>query len=42
MPTVAVAGGSREEILELARRSQIEFEDSVKFKIFDVRTGHRS
>ena len=36
MPTVAVAGGSREEILELARRSQIEFEDSVKFKVFDV------
>ncbi|WP_368645981.1 phosphate acyltransferase [Alkalibacterium putridalgicola] len=36
MPTVAVAGGSREEILELARLSQIEFKDSVKFKIFDT------
>lgn len=36
MPTVAVAGGSREEILELARLSQIEFKDSVRFKVFDV------
>ncbi|OJF91139.1 phosphate acyltransferase [Alkalibacterium sp. 20] len=36
MPTVAVAGGSRKEILELARLSQIEFKDRVKFKVFDV------
>ncbi|MFO8069981.1 MAG: phosphate acyltransferase [Alkalibacterium sp.] len=36
MTTVAVAGGSREEILELARLSQIEFKNSVKFKVFDV------
>ncbi|SFC32861.1 phosphate butyryltransferase [Alkalibacterium subtropicum] len=36
MPTVAVAGGAREEILELARLSQIEFKDSVKFKLFDT------
>lgn len=36
MPTVAVAGGSRREILELAKRSQVEFSNSLNFKVFDT------
>ncbi|MCC5889793.1 MAG: phosphotransacetylase [Alkalibacterium sp.] len=36
MQTVAVAGGSREEILELVRLSRKEFNNEVKFIIFDT------
>lgn len=36
MQTVAVAGGSRAEILELARLSAEEFNNEVKFIVFDT------
>ncbi|PRY82983.1 phosphate acyltransferase [Alkalibacterium olivapovliticus] len=36
MPTVAVAGGSREEILELARLSYEDYKNDVKFIVFDT------
>lgn len=36
MPTVSVAGGSTREILELAKRSQVEFNNSLNFKVFDT------
>lgn len=36
MHTVAVAGGSREEILELARLSYDEYKNDVKFIVFDT------
>lgn len=36
MPTVAVAGGSNQEILELAKRSQTEFDQRVNFIVYDT------
>ena len=36
MPTVAVAGGSRSDILELVRHSQVKGKEDLTFKVFDV------
>lgn len=36
MPTVAVAGGSRSDILELVRHSRVEGNEDLTFKVFDV------